>query len=199
MVPQDRSRIADVLVRPMTAEDIDDALEMFAGVAEEGRWLGTEAGFDPARRRASWSSGLDDPTQAAFVAVVADGSVVGVASAQRTGFGVAEIGMAVADGWRGCGLGGRLIDALVAAALGQGAHKVALQVWPHNERAIALYRSRGFVVEGRLRRHYRRRNGEIWDAVQMGLVLDESSPGSPHDESGSTTEQLTSVDSGWDG
>lgn len=199
MVTHDRYRIAEVVVRSMTAADIDDALDMFAGVAEEGRWLGTEAGFGPASRRAAWTSGLDDPAHAAFVAVTADGSIVGVASSQLTGFGVVEIGMAVADSWRGCGLGGRLLDALVVAAIEKGAHKVALQVWPHNERAIALYVSRGFAVEGRLRRHYRRRNGEIWDAVLMGLVLDESSPGSPYDESGSATEQFTSVDSGWDG
>jgi RimJ/RimL family protein N-acetyltransferase len=44
-------------------------------------------------------------------------------------------------------------------------------VWPHNDRAIALYEKLGFVEEGRLRRHYRRRNGELWDAVVMGLVL----------------------------
>jgi len=29
-----------------------------------------------------------------------------------------------------------------------------------------------------MRRHYRRRSGELWDAVIMGLVLDETSPGS---------------------
>jgi RimJ/RimL family protein N-acetyltransferase len=58
-----------------------------------------------------------------------------------------------------------------------GAHKVTLQVWPHNEAARALYRKVGFVEEGLLRRHYRRRNGELWDAITMGLVLDNTSPG----------------------
>jgi RimJ/RimL family protein N-acetyltransferase len=53
-------------------------------------------------------------------------------------------------------------------------------VWPHNAAAIALYRKVGFQVEGRRRRQYRRRNGELWDAILMGLVLDEVSPGSPH-------------------
>lgn len=54
-----------------------------------------------------------------------------------------------------------------------------LQVWPHNAAAIALYRSRGFTVEGRLG-HHRRANGQLWDAVTMGLVLDTHSPGSPY-------------------
>jgi hypothetical protein len=40
------------------------------------------------------------------------------------------------------------------------------------------------VEEGRLRRHYPRRNGELWDAIVMGLVLDEERPGSslPEDD-----------------
>jgi RimJ/RimL family protein N-acetyltransferase len=46
-----------------------------------------------------------------------------------------------------------------------------LEVWPHNTAAIALYRRVGFVEEGRKRRHYRRRNGELWDAVLMGMEL----------------------------
>jgi hypothetical protein len=35
-------------------------------------------------------------------------------------------------------------------------------------------------VEGRLRRHFRRANGELWDVVTMGLVLDTQSPGSSY-------------------
>jgi putative acetyltransferase len=59
-----------------------------------------------------------------------------------------------------------------------GAHKLELQAWPHNDAAIRLYLRHGFVHEGLLRRQYRRHNGELWDAVIMGLVLDETSPGS---------------------
>ncbi|HEX8927664.1 MAG TPA: GNAT family N-acetyltransferase, partial [Actinomycetota bacterium] len=80
-------------------------------------------------------------------------------------------GMLVAPGWRGQGLGTALLRAGIAWARGVGAHKVALQVWPHNQAAIALYEKLGFQREGLLRRHYRRRNGELWDAVVMGLLL----------------------------
>jgi len=61
-------------------------------------------------------------------------------------------------------------------------HKLALEVWPHNGAARALYRRLGFVDEGRLRRQYRRRSGELWDAIVMGLVVDETSPGSPYED-----------------
>jgi ribosomal protein S18 acetylase RimI-like enzyme len=88
--------------------------------------------------------------------------------------------MMVAQEHRGRGIGGRLLDESLRWAREHGVHKVNLEVWPHNAAAIALYRSRGFSVEGRLRRHYRRSNGELWDAVAMGLVLDTQSPGSSY-------------------
>jgi RimJ/RimL family protein N-acetyltransferase len=56
---------------------------------------------------------------------------------------------------------------------------VTLAVWPHNHAARGLYAKYGFVTEGTRRRQYRRRNGQLWDAVLMGLVLDESTPGGP--------------------
>jgi ribosomal protein S18 acetylase RimI-like enzyme len=172
----------DVTVRPLHADDVDAAMAMFAAVVDEGIWLGTEPGFDRAVRRARWLTAIDDPTQLALVAVGPDGEIVGNASASCAPYGVADLGMAVADGWRGRGVGAALLDRLVEAAPGLGAHKVALEVWPHNVAAIGLYRSRGFEVEGRRRRHYRRADGELWDAILMGLVLDTSSPGSALDE-----------------
>jgi len=69
-------------------------------------------------------------------------------------------------------------------ARGQGAHKIVLEVWPHNARAIGLYEKLGFVIEARYRRHWRRRDGSLWDALAMGLVLDEASPGGPPTEPG---------------
>mgnify|MGYP000948480023 FL=1 len=44
--------------------------------------------------------------------------------------------------------------------------------------ALRLYEGMGFVQEGYLRRHYPRKTGELWDAVVMGLVLNEETPGS---------------------
>jgi RimJ/RimL family protein N-acetyltransferase len=53
----------------------------------------------------------------------------------------------------------------------QGLHKLSLSVFPHNEAAIALYRKFGFVEEGRRIKQYRRASGELWDAIEMGLLL----------------------------
>ena len=91
-----------------------------------------------------------------------DGRVVGHILVNLASYGVADIGMAIVDGYRGQGIGTALLDSAIAWARGAGAHKMYLEVWPHNEAGIALYRKAGFEEEGRKRRHYRRANGELW-------------------------------------
>jgi ribosomal protein S18 acetylase RimI-like enzyme len=48
---------------------------------------------------------------------------------------------------------------------------MSLSVFPHNEAGLALYRKYGFVEEGRRVKQYRRSSGELWDAIEMGLLL----------------------------
>jgi RimJ/RimL family protein N-acetyltransferase len=162
-----------MLVRPMRVEDVEGALDSIAVVADEQRWIGASPGFDRAERRERWLAGIEDPFTRQYVVVDPAGdAIVGNGGVHRERYGVAEFGMSLVPAARGRGAGGALLDALIGGARELRAHKVALQVWPHNEPAIRLYRSRGFEVEGRIRRHYRRANGEHWDAVLMGLLLD---------------------------
>ena len=51
----------------------------------------------------------------------------------------------------------------------RGLHKLSLSVFAHNTAAIAFYHKFGFVEEGRRVKHFRRANGELWDALEMGL------------------------------
>jgi ribosomal protein S18 acetylase RimI-like enzyme len=158
-------------VRPATLADVDAAVAMLVEVAGEGRWIGTEAPVDvPQRRRRM----VEDVEREDAVVLVAEagGQVVGELGLHLARYGVAELGMAVAAGWRGRGIGSALLAEAIDQARKAGAHKMALQVWPHNAAAIALYERFGFQREGYLTRHYRRRSGELWDAVIMGLRLD---------------------------
>ena len=82
-----------------------------------------------------------------------------------------EVAMAVARPWRGRGVGSALMQTAVQWAREQGLHKLSLSVFAHNEAAIGLYRKLGFVEEGRRVQQYRRSSGELWDAVDMGLLL----------------------------
>jgi putative acetyltransferase len=79
--------------------------------------------------------------------------------------------MALAREWRGRGVGSALMEVAIVWAREQGMHKLSLGVWPHNAAAIALYRKYGFVEEGRRIKHARRQSGELWDIVEMGLLL----------------------------
>jgi RimJ/RimL family protein N-acetyltransferase len=168
----------DVQIRQAVASDFESWFILFSAVASEAKWIGREGPVD----RDAASEGFDSYLQLErriHLFAESDGRLIGNVSVQADS-GVAEIGMMVDADWRSRGVGTLLLESAIGWARDHDCYKVALQVWPHNERAIALYTRFGFEEEGRLRRHYRRRNGELWDAVVMGLVLDVVSPGSPY-------------------
>ena len=164
------------IVRPATVDDLDALFELLDPVVREDKWLGAQPPLDRAASIERWRSELDDPNAVRFVAED-NGQLVGEANVHQSG-GRADLGMAVAEGYRGRGIGLALLRAATDWARANRAHKVTLQVWPHNNQARHLYERFGFVEEGRLHRHYRRNTGELWDAIIMGLVLDDTSPGS---------------------
>lgn len=168
--------MADYLVRPASLADLDALIALRAAVAGEGRWIGAELPLDEAGDRERFGAALEGRAGVASLHLAAvDGGeeLVGFLGMTTRPYGVAELGMLVAAGWRGRGVGSALLARAIEWARADAAtHKIALQLWPHNEPALRLYRRHGFVVEGYLHRHYSRRNGERWDALVMGLDLD---------------------------
>ena len=159
--------------------DFDAYMDAFEAVAAEGRRLGAEAPIDRAARRPAFDRVVAGDDAVQFLADAADGSgILGSIYASVAG-GVVELGMFVVDGHRGGGIGSALLAAVIDWARRHGAHKVSLAVWPTNHPAIGLYARYGFRIEGTRRRHYRRRSGALWDAMLMGLILDEATPGGP--------------------
>ncbi len=157
-------------VRPAMDTDLDAVVETFWSVAAEGRWIGTEVPFDREKRKADLRASLHSDAACLLVAEH-EGRVIGHIGVRIAPYGVADIGMAIIDGYRGQGVGTQLLESAITWARDAGAHKMALEVWPHNDAGIALYRKLGFETEGRKRRHYRRGNGELWDSILMGLPL----------------------------
>jgi putative acetyltransferase len=168
----------DVWLRPAVATDFAAWFALYERVAREGRWIGGEAPVERAPREERFLTTLAAPDEESFVALAGEGLVGSLGLQLRRG--VVSFGVQVDPAWRRRGVASALLTACLDWARAHEAHKVTLEVWPHNAAAIALYHRFGFSVEGRLRRHYRRRNGELWDALAMGLVLDADSPGSPH-------------------
>jgi RimJ/RimL family protein N-acetyltransferase len=151
-------------IRPAVEHDRRPLAELFASVAEERDGIASEPPVDVAARAAAWR--LDGE----FVAE-AGGELVGQLHVDRTRHGYGEIGMLVAREWRGRGVGSALMAAAIDWARAEGLHKLSLAVFAHNEAGIALYRKFGFVEEGRRVKQFRRQSGELWDAIDMGLLL----------------------------
>jgi len=155
---------SSVEIRPARDDDRVPLAVLFAAVAEERDGIASEPPVDVDARASSWT------IEETLVAVTGD-VVVGSIHIGRSRHGFADVGMAVAREWRGRGVGSTLLAAAIEWAREQGLHKLSLGVFAHNAAAIALYRKFGFVVEGRRVKQYRRESGELWDAVDMGLLL----------------------------
>ena len=153
-----------VQIRPARDDDRVPLAVLFAAVAEERDGIATEPPVDVEARAASWT--IDETLVA-----VAGGEIVGSMHIGLSRHGFGEIGMAVAREWRGRGVGSALLAAAIEWAREHGLHKLSLGVFAHNAAAIALYRKFGFVEEGRRVKQYRRASGELWDAIDMGLLL----------------------------
>lgn len=159
-----------MIIREATADDFEELFDVYDLVSAEKRWIGQEAPVDRRWRVTTWHEYLDKEGSVMLVAED-EGALIGMATLKKKG--PAELGMLVAPGSRGKGVGTALVEACIDWARSNGHYKITLQVWPHNTAAIALYERYGFEREGYLRKHWRRKSGEIWDSVVMGLVLED--------------------------
>jgi RimJ/RimL family protein N-acetyltransferase len=152
-------------IRPALDDDRLPLAVLLAAVAEERTGIATEPPVDIEARAARWR------LEGTLVAAAAGNDLVGLIHVEQTPFGFGELGMLVDREWRGRGVGSALVMAAIEWARERGLHKLSLGVFTHNSAAIALYHKFGFVEEGRRVKHFRRANGELWDAFEMGLLL----------------------------
>jgi putative acetyltransferase len=115
-----------------------------------------------------------DASHCRLVALAGD-TIVGTAGLHSAGFGLRRaharsLGVAVALKWQGRGVGRRLLQRLLDWADNWGGVlRVELWAYADNERALALYRSLGFVEEGR-HRGYALKDGRFVDGVSMARL-----------------------------
>jgi ribosomal protein S18 acetylase RimI-like enzyme len=156
-------------IREMAAGDLDAVIELFDAVASERLWIGTEPGYDRDRYRDTFGFALGRG-HGMFVATI-DGRLVGIATEHQQDPYGHMLGIIVDERYRGRGVGRALLDRLISWAKNEGFAHLSLTVFPHNERALALYRSSGFIELERLPGGVRRANGEVWEALVMRLPL----------------------------
>jgi RimJ/RimL family protein N-acetyltransferase len=158
--------MAEFTIRQARPEDAEPMARLFAAVAAERDGIATEPPVDLEERAA-----LHARTADASMVAEAGGRIVGMIRVEASRHGFGELGMLVDRSWRGRGVGSALMRAAVDWSRTHGLHKLCLEVFGTNVAAIALYRKCGFVEEGRRAKQYRRSNGELWDAILMGLEL----------------------------
>lgn len=123
---------------------------------------------DPWSVEAFWSELAHVPETRYYMVADLAGTIVGYAGLGATGHQADVQTLAVARAYQGSGLGGRMLDDLLAEARRRGAGEVLLDVRADNAAAQALYARTGFERIG-VRRGYYRPAGT--DALVMRLRL----------------------------
>jgi putative acetyltransferase len=160
-----------LVVRRAVVEDAEALARVYAAVVAEG-FLGGEPPVDVAARTELFRELIGSDGPGAMWVLEDDGRTVGHAAVHSRVTGVLSLGMAILPEGRGRGGGRALLEAAIDHARSCGAHKVDLEVWTDNARAIALYASAGFAVEGVRSEHYRRRDGSLRSTLIMAKRLD---------------------------
>lgn len=160
-------------IRPAGPGDARAFLEFWTAIVAEERLVRTEEvdmRVRAYRRRFRKRSDLET-----HLLAFEGGRLVGHVTVQRERHPVtrhvASLAIAVAVDARGRGIGHRLMEEAIAWSKEASVEKLVLSVYPHNDAAISLYRSFGFVEEGRLARHSRKSYGyedEILMAAWIG-------------------------------
>ena len=140
----------DIAVRFATPGDAAAVAAIYnQGIEDRIATLETE--LRSADERRQWMAGRG----ARHPVIVAEqaGSVIGWASLNpfnpRPVYDhVADFSVYVERGWRGKGVGRRLLERLIALARQLGYHKVVLAAFPFNTAGMALYERLGFTTVG---------------------------------------------------
>jgi L-amino acid N-acyltransferase YncA len=164
--------MAPVTLRPAVPDDAA-AICLIYNQGIEDRLATLETELRTPAERLEWLTARG-PRHPVLVAV-ADGTVVGWASLNRFNprpayDHVADLSVYIERGWRGRGVGRRLLDGLVAAARGIGYHKLVLAAFPVNAAGMALYERMGFSTVG-IYREQGLLDGKWVDVIVMERLL----------------------------
>ena len=157
--------VQEVSIRPLQANDGPAWFRIYESVAAEGRWIGSEAPVPPDWQERAVEKFVGQPDRVMYLSEVGD-TPVGWISVEPID-GAAAIGMGVLEAHRHQGVGTALMESAIAWAVDHGFDRMVLDVFPHNEAAIGLYRKLGFIEAELSRGAFERRNGELWDLLRM--------------------------------
>lgn len=149
----------ELIIRPMTAFDIEDVCEIEA------------ASFGDPWKYASFAYDMEHNPTARHLVSVLDGIICGYVGVYYVLDEGQISNVAVLPDFRRRRVGKKLIGALIEQAKKAGLTHLTLEVRARNLPALSLYKSFGFVQNG-LRKNYYERPTE--DAILMALPLQPS-------------------------
>ena len=173
----DPERSVPIVVRRAVPEDFEAWARHFEDESAHSGTLQT-----PYPSRELWRKRLAETPEGhyLFCACIGD-EIVGNAGLHPTGSSPRRahamgIGMAVPSTHQGKGVGTALLNAMCSLADGWlNVFRLELTVYTDNERAIALYRKSGFVIEG-THKAYALRAGRYVDAYAMARIRAKPAP-----------------------
>lgn len=191
---------ARATIRPVEFADAAGLLELQCSVHLDGRGImkqDDEAPKDAKEMRRhleQWLEGDYTGAEGIFLVVESDGRIAGEAGARRHRMRrlhhTARFGLAVHTDFQGRGVGRALVRGIIdwagatrraATPRDPGVLRLELSVLGDNERAIGLYTSLGFRIEGRCPGKVRESDGALRTDLDMALWVGDAdvSPGDP--------------------
>jgi len=164
---------APLSVRPAVPDDAEAICRIYnQGIEDRVATLETELRTPEERQR--WLA--DRELRHPVIVAESAGEVVGWASLNRFNprpayDHVADLSIYVERGWRGRGIGRRLLEGLIELARTHRFHKMVLAAFPTNAAGVALYARMGFRTVG-VYREQGRLDGRWADVVVMERLLD---------------------------
>ena len=168
----------EALLRNGDKADGKEVFEVFNQTHAETDYLLSypdENSYDPEQEANFLHEKTNSANEIENLAVV-DGKLAGTAGFEAVGSKYklkhrAELGISILKEYWGLGLGKALINACIKCAEDAGYEQLELNVVSENERAIALYKSFGFVEFGRNPKGFNSRTAGFQELVYMLLDL----------------------------
>ncbi len=154
---------------------VADAVALLAyvnAVAAEGQYFLVDRLENTMQEEHKWIRAHNGGPGGLLIVVVDGERVVGSLSVTRIKYSKGEhrayVGLGMLPEYRGKGVGRAMLEEAQGWARSQGVRKLSLEVIASNKRAVALYRSFGFVEDGVNRRHFKIK-GRYVDNIHMAL------------------------------
>jgi L-amino acid N-acyltransferase YncA len=142
--------MSTIVLRPATAGDAEAICRVYnQGIEDRIATLETELRTPEERRQWLAARGPRHPVYVAEAEEIIVGwSSLNVYNPRPAYQYVADFSIYIERGWRGKGVGRRLLEHLIEQARALGYHKMMLSAFPFNASGVALYERMGFTRAG---------------------------------------------------